>query len=73
MNISKYLEIDSQKRFGRPIVKGTRIAVYEVLNWLANGMSKAEIIVDFPELSEKQINACLFFASSRENNLGIAS
>jgi len=73
MNTNKYIEIDSEKRFGKPIVKGTRIAVSDVLNWLANGMTKAEIIVDFPELNEEKINACLFFAASREGHLGIAS
>lgn len=73
MNISKYIEINSEKRFGRPIIKGTRISVFDVLNWLANGMTKAEIIEDFPELNEESINACLFFAASREGHLGIAS
>jgi uncharacterized protein (DUF433 family) len=73
MNISKYIEIDSEKRFGKPIIKGTRISVSDVLNWLANGMTKAEIIEDFPELNEEKINACLFFAATREGHLGIAS
>ena len=73
MNISNYIEIDSGKRFGKPIVKGTRIAVSDILNWLANGMTKAEIIEDFPELNEERINACLFFAAAREGHLGIAS
>ncbi|EKB47653.1 DUF433 domain-containing protein [Cecembia lonarensis] len=73
MKISKYIEIDSEKRFGKPIIKGTRISVSDVLNWLANGMTKAEIIEDFPELNEEKINACLFFASTREGHLGIAS
>jgi uncharacterized protein (DUF433 family) len=73
MNISKYIEIDSGKRFGKPIIKGTRISVSDVLNWLANGMTKAEIIEDFPELNEEKINACLFFADTREGHLGIAS
>jgi uncharacterized protein (DUF433 family) len=73
MKISNYIEIDPHKRFGRPIIKGTRISVADVLNWLASGMSKNEILADFPELVEEQINACLFFAASRENHLGVAS
>jgi len=73
MNFSKYIEIDTSKRFGKPIIKGTRISVADVLNWLANGMSKQEIVADFPELEEAHINACLFYASTRENHLRIAS
>ena len=73
MKPSDHIEIDPQKRFGKPILKGTRIAVGDVLNWLGNGMSKDEIIADFPELNEIQIQACLLYAASRENQLGIAS
>lgn len=73
MDLSEYIVIDPNKRFGKPTLIGTRIAVGDVLNWLANGMSKDEIIHDFPELNEKQISACLFYASSHENHLGIAS
>jgi uncharacterized protein (DUF433 family) len=73
MNIKQYIEINSEKRFGKPVVKGTRISVADVLNWLANGMTRNEIIHDFPELGEEQINACLHFAASREGHLGIAS
>jgi uncharacterized protein (DUF433 family) len=72
MNLSEYIEIDTSKRFGKPVVKGTRISVADVLNWLANGMTKQEIVADFPELKEIHINACLFYASSRENHLRIA-
>lgn len=73
MNIKQYIEINPEKRFGKPIIKGTRISVADVLNWLANGMTKEEIILDFPELSNEQIHACLFFAASREGYLGVAS
>ena len=73
MNLSKYIEISPKKRFGKPIIKGTRIAVGDILNWLANGMNSKQIISDFPELNEEQINACLHYAASRENYLGIAS
>lgn len=73
MNYNQYIEIVSDKRFGRPCVKGTRISVYDVLNWLANGMTKNEIISDFPELTEQHINACLSFAADREHRLRVAS
>ncbi|MEN9400900.1 MAG: hypothetical protein RL632_2003 [Bacteroidota bacterium] len=73
MDIKQYIEINSEKRFGKPIIKGTRISVADVLNGLANGMSRDEIIADFPELGNEQINACLFFAASREGHLAVAS
>ena len=63
MNIKQYIEINPEKRFGKAIVKGTRISVADILNWLANGMTREEIIQDYPELSKEQINACLFFAA----------
>ena len=69
----QYIEINPEKRFGRPLLKGTRISVYDVLNWLANDMSKKQILSDFPELSEDMINACLFYAANKENHLRIAS
>lgn len=73
MDIKQYIEINSETRFGKPIIKGTRISVADVLNWMANGMSKDDIILDFPELNVEQINACLFFAAYKEGHLGIAS
>ena len=73
INYKDYIEIDSKKRFGKPCIKGTRISVYDILNWLANGMTKQEISKDFPELDENHINACLAYAASKEHNLGIAS
>ncbi|HYG38091.1 MAG TPA: DUF433 domain-containing protein [Cytophagales bacterium] len=73
MNYQNYIEIRADKRFGKPSIKGTRITVYDVLNWLANGMDKAEIIEDYPELSEETINACLAYATDKEHKLRIAS
>jgi len=73
MNYKKYIEIRADKRFGKPCLKGTRISVYDVLNWLSNGMSKQEIISDFEELNEDMINACLAFAADKEHKLQIAS
>lgn len=73
MNYQDYIEIRADKRFGKPCLKGTRISVYDVLNWLSNGMSKQEIMEDFEEISENMINACLAFATDKERKLKIAS
>ncbi len=73
VDFKKYIVLDPNKRFGKPILLGTRISVYDVLNWLANGMTKEEILLDFPELNENQINACLSFAANRENRIRVAS
>ena len=51
----------------------TRISVYDVLNWLANGMSRKDILEDFEELSEEMINACLAYAADKEHRVKIAS
>ncbi len=73
MSYTRFIEIVPEKRFGRPCIKGTRISVYDILNWLANGMSREEIISDFPELNEEHILACLAFAADREHRLRVAS
>ncbi|WP_442846554.1 DUF433 domain-containing protein [Leeuwenhoekiella sp. H156] len=73
VNYKEHIVIDPNKRFGKPIISGTRISVYDVLNWLANGMSKEEILDDFPELSEDNITACLLFAANRERRIRVAS
>ena len=54
------------KRGGRPCIRGMRIAVTDVLGWLAAGMSHAEIIADYPELTEEDIRAALAYAADRE-------
>ncbi len=71
MNYQDYIEIRADKRFGKPCLKGSRISVYDVLNWLANGMSKKEIVADFEELNEEMIHACLAFAADKERKLRI--
>ena len=67
MKFNSYIEINSQKRFGKPIIIGTRISVYDVLSWLSNGMTREDIISDYPELTEVQINACLAYAANKEH------
>lgn len=61
-----HIVIDPNIRFGKPCIKGTRIAVVDILQWLASGMSKAEILTDFPLLKEEHILAALAFAANRE-------
>ena len=62
IDYKQYIVINSEIRFGKPIIAGTRITVFDVLNWLANGITVNEIIHDFPELNEDQIKACLAFS-----------
>jgi uncharacterized protein (DUF433 family) len=71
MNYAEYIEINPAKRFGKPCIKGTRISVYDVLSWLAEGMSIDAIIYDFPELNETQIKACLAYAADKEHKLRV--
>jgi uncharacterized protein (DUF433 family) len=73
MNYQEYIEISSDVRFGRPCIKGTRISVYDVLGWLASGMSYGEILHDFPQLSQEHILACLAFSADREKKVRIVN
>jgi uncharacterized protein (DUF433 family) len=72
INYKEYIEVNPEIRFGKPVIKGTRITVYDVLQWLASGMSYEEIISDFPQLTEKQILACLAYAANKERVLKLA-
>lgn len=60
------------KRGGRLCLRGTRIAVADVLGWLAAGLSHAQIVADFPEVGEDDIRACLAYAADRERRLVVA-
>jgi uncharacterized protein (DUF433 family) len=66
MNYQNIITIEAGKRGGRPCVRKMRIAVADVLGWLASGMSHQEILADYPELTEEDIRACLAFAADRE-------
>jgi uncharacterized protein (DUF433 family) len=72
INYRDYIEVDPEIRFGKPIIKGTRITVYDVLQWLASGMSHDEIMSDFPQLNETQILACLAYAANKERIIKVA-
>jgi len=69
MNAQKIITIEAGKRGGKPCVRGMRITVYDVLEYLASGMTEKEIIRDFPELTVEDIRACLAFAAKREREL----
>lgn len=69
MNYQDHIEIVSGKRSGKACVRNTRITVYDVLAWLASGLSAQEIVDDYPELTLNDISACLAYAAQREHRL----
>ena len=69
MEILERITIDPARRSGKPCIRDTRIAVYDVLDYLASGMTEAEITADFPELQPEDIRASLAFAAERERRL----
>lgn len=73
INYKEYITLNPKIRFGKPIIIGTRISVYDVLNWFASGLTVEGILTDFPELTKNQILACLSYAAERENKTLIAS
>lgn len=71
MDYRQLITIESGKRGGKPCVRGLRITVTDVLEYLAAGMSVEEILADFPELTAEDIRACLAFAADRERRLSV--
>lgn len=69
MDYRKYITIEADKRGGKPCIRGMRITVYDILEYLASGMSMEDILQDFPELTEEDIRACIAFAANREREL----
>jgi uncharacterized protein (DUF433 family) len=70
---SDIITIDPQTRFGKPCIRGMRITVFDVLGWLASGMTVNDIVSEYPELTEEDIKATLSYAADREHKLRIAS
>ena len=68
METNQFIEINSEIRFGKPCIKGTRISVLDVINWLDAGMSIEEIKYDFPELTNEQIEACILHNAQSNPN-----
>ena len=69
MDYRDYITIDPNKRGGKPCVRGLRITVYEVLDYLASDMTEEEILEDFPDLTREDLKACIAFAAERERRL----
>jgi len=69
MNWQDRIAVNPAVRSGKPCIKGTRITVYDVLEYLAGGMSEDDILRDFPDLTREDIRACLAFAAARERRL----
>ena len=69
MNLLERITIDPGRRSGKPCIRETRITVYDLLDYMASGMSEAEILADFPELEAEDIRASLAFAAARERRL----
>jgi uncharacterized protein (DUF433 family) len=69
MDYQKIITIEPGKRGGQPCIRGLRITVYDVLDYLASGMTEEEILQDFPDLTAEDIKACLAFAADRERKL----
>jgi len=66
VDYSKIITVEPGKRSGKPCIRGLRITVYDVLDYLASGMTHGQILHDFPYLTEEDIQACLAFAADRE-------
>jgi uncharacterized protein (DUF433 family) len=70
VDYTKIITIEPGKRSGKPCIRGLRITVHDVLEYLASGMTQEEILEDFPHLTEEDIRACLAFAADRERKTG---
>jgi uncharacterized protein (DUF433 family) len=66
VNYRNYITIEANKRSGKPCVRGLRITVYEVLEYLSSEMTEEEILDDFPDLTREDLKACIAYAADRE-------
>lgn len=71
MDYTEIITIDPGKRSGKACIRGTRITVYDVLDYLAAGMTQEQILADFPDLTETDIRACLAYAADAERRVEI--
>lgn len=71
MDYTQIITIEPGKRSGKPCIRGLRITVSDVLDYLAGGMTQQEILSDFPDLTETDVRVCLAFAADRERRLEI--
>ncbi|MFM8444437.1 MAG: DUF433 domain-containing protein [Methylococcus sp.] len=70
-DLTQWIALDPAVRVGKPCIRGTRITVYDILEYMAGGMSEAEILEDFPSLRTEHIRASLAFAAQRERRLAM--
>ena len=68
MSYQEIITIKKGKRGGQPTIRGMRISVYDILQWLASGMSTEDVLKDYPELTEEDIKAALQFAADKEKH-----
>jgi uncharacterized protein (DUF433 family) len=73
LDYSRIITIEPGKRSGKPCIRGLRITVYDVLGYMAAGMTQEEILADFPDLTETDIRACLAFAADGERRFEIVT
>lgn len=73
MDYRGVITIEPGKRGGRPCIRGMRISVYDILGWLAAGMSAEQIVEEFPELTVQDIRAALAYAANRDGGLSPAA
>jgi len=73
MNFQQRITINPDIRSGKPCIKNTRITVYDILEYLAGGMTEEEILSDFPSLKHEDIQAVFAFAAARERRLSTSS
>jgi uncharacterized protein (DUF433 family) len=72
MSLLERITINPEVRSGKPIIRGTRVTVYDVLEYLAGGMTHQEVLDDFPYLTEEDILACLSYAADCEKRMTVA-
>ena len=73
MNLLDRIQIDPEIRSGKPCIRHTRITVYDILEYLAGGMSQDQVLKDFPSLTADDIRAALAFAAERERKLAVTN
>ena len=73
MDYAQIITIDPERRSGKACIRDTRITVYDVLDYMASGMSQQEILADFPDLTETDILACLAFAADAERRFEVVT
>jgi uncharacterized protein (DUF433 family) len=71
IDLTEWISIDPDIRGGKPCIRGTRITVYDILEYLAGGMTEADLPADFPSLKPEHLRAVLMFAAQRERRLSV--